>query len=380
MTSYSSSDEDDDLCAFSPFGSTQQQPPPPPPLHGFQAPGQTATVLAVDDDEDEDGKEEGNEDGVLTFCPFPDPPQSPPKAPPKAFRQPQHSRLWFCYLLRSMNQANPYSNYIGFTVNPTRRIRQHNGEIAAGAKRTAKCRPWEFVCVVYGFPSKHAALQFEWHWQHPRDSKKLRAALRATPALGRSSGTKSKLKLCAALLGEPPFSSQALGLRFLREPLLALAPGHLPVEHSVGSLADWPLLSSIGAEDVAEEEEKDEEVEEEEEDHGNLPDEEAQGGYASGGRAAMAMSSSSSSSRSCATCGDPIHGSCHRKWWACPDPACSGIFHLTCLAESSLAHFHEPRTKLLPATGRCDACGFETSWGNVVLGVASTSQTLPWVG
>lgn len=41
----------------------------------------------------------------------------------------------FCYLLRSLNPANPMSTYVGFTVNPKRRIRQHNGEIKAGARR-----------------------------------------------------------------------------------------------------------------------------------------------------------------------------------------------------------------------------------------------------
>ncbi len=44
--------------------------------------------------------------------------------------------------------------YIGFTTNPHRRLRQHNGEIKGGAYRTGKGRPWEQVCVVYGFLSK----------------------------------------------------------------------------------------------------------------------------------------------------------------------------------------------------------------------------------
>lgn len=46
-----------------------------------------------------------------------------------------------------------------FTVNPRRRIRQHNGEIGSGAWRTKKRRPWEMVLCIYGFPTNVSALQ-----------------------------------------------------------------------------------------------------------------------------------------------------------------------------------------------------------------------------
>lgn len=75
-----------------------------------------------------------------------------------------------CYLLESISKKN--LTYIGFTKNPTRRIRQHNGEIVnglcfilidiLGARKTSKWRPWDMLCFVHGFTNSIAALQFEW--------------------------------------------------------------------------------------------------------------------------------------------------------------------------------------------------------------------------
>lgn len=78
---------------------------------------------------------------------------------------------YYCYLIRSLAKPNSKTTYIGFTTNPTKRIRQHNGEITCGAFKTIRLRPWQFICVVGGFPNKYVALQFEWQWQCNQKSR-----------------------------------------------------------------------------------------------------------------------------------------------------------------------------------------------------------------
>jgi structure-specific endonuclease subunit SLX1 len=82
------------------------------------------------------------------------------RPPPKGHRTGTGIGGFFCcYLLRSLCPRSKGRTYIGFTVNPRRRIRQHNGEIVSGAWRTRRGRPWEMVLCIYGFPSNVAALQ-----------------------------------------------------------------------------------------------------------------------------------------------------------------------------------------------------------------------------
>ena len=58
-------------------------------------------------------------------------------------------------------QSGPRA-YIGATVNPTKRLRQHNGEIKGGALRTRNRGPWHYHCVITGFRTWKEALQYEW--------------------------------------------------------------------------------------------------------------------------------------------------------------------------------------------------------------------------
>lgn len=71
----------------------------------------------------------------------------------------------YVYLL----QCTDKSTYVGATVDLNRRLRQHNGEIKGGARRTtsklSNYKSWTRVCHVSEFPDWTATLQFEWRWK-----------------------------------------------------------------------------------------------------------------------------------------------------------------------------------------------------------------------
>ena len=78
---------------------------------------------------------------------------------------PKTDKPAFVYLLESTNGAT----YVGATIDPNRRLRQHNHEISGGAYATgakiANGETWTRICYISGFPSWSAALQFEWRFK-----------------------------------------------------------------------------------------------------------------------------------------------------------------------------------------------------------------------
>jgi len=70
----------------------------------------------------------------------------------------------YCYLL----YTDEGQTYVGATVDPDRRLRQHNKEIVGGAHatgiRVAQGLTWKRACFV-PLPEWRTALQFEWRWK-----------------------------------------------------------------------------------------------------------------------------------------------------------------------------------------------------------------------
>lgn len=87
--------------------------------------------------------------------------------------------------------------YIGYTLDPFRRLRQHNGEIAGGAKKTSRHKGWRLMMALTGFSNKSQALRFEKRWQ--KCVKRIRniqnAIFKLELLLEKGDGSKSKKTL-----------------------------------------------------------------------------------------------------------------------------------------------------------------------------------------
>lgn len=73
--------------------------------------------------------------------------------------------MFYCYIV--YNEAG--RTYNGYTVNLTRRLRQHNGELKGGARATRGRGPWRYLMVLTcsEWDCVSTAMKHEWSIKYP---------------------------------------------------------------------------------------------------------------------------------------------------------------------------------------------------------------------
>ncbi|KAM7361168.1 structure-specific endonuclease subunit SLX1 homolog isoform 1-T1 [Cochliomyia hominivorax] len=159
--------------------------------------------------------------------------------------EPIKSRFYGVYLLCSQSPEKRYNGkcYVGFTVNPMRRIKQHNrGKDFGGAKKTSNKGPWKMVMIVHGFPNNIAALQFEWAWQQPSLSSRLKAYPDLKRKLPKETYFQYNFRILSRMLNVGPWKRLPLVIRWLEsdyesefDPLF-VPPKHMKIVNGLVTL------------------------------------------------------------------------------------------------------------------------------------------------
>ncbi|RMD40922.1 hypothetical protein DV735_g4204, partial [Chaetothyriales sp. CBS 134920] len=288
------------------------------------------------------------------------------------------------YLLRST--VRKASTYIGSTPNPSRRLGQHNGRVVGGAVRTSRAslRPWEMACIVAGFPSNIAALQFEWAWQNAHLTRHISPEQRisfATTSVRTKTNTRTgktttrkrpgrptsslmdRLSNLHLLLRVPYFSKWPLQLHFFSQDVYAswtawcervdeqIRPG-ISVQLDLPK-PDPPVDDITSARPSSQKRKAD--LVNKGGVYGIDPT------YA---RYQDVLTKSvfildDGDGQKCDLCKEAVHLQDHL-FTICPNDRCQSISHLTCLSKHFLQHANADQ--LVPEQGQCPSCHSSLDW------------------
>ena len=295
--------------------------------------------------------------------------------------------FYCCYLLRSLGSKSRKRPplYVGSTPNPVRRLAQHNGTSKGGAARTSRKhrRPWEMTVIVTGFPSKIAALQFEWAWHNAHITKKILDHQRIKqPVTKVKSGQTRKRKVrprtsledevsnLHLLVQVPSFARWPLQVRFFCHDVYQIWQER---NHGVDATMRNPVKVSLDVKQ-AEQSAGTNEIPMTNHAKGQRKRERLGKGGVDGldvGYSGLKSHLEKSvfllaedEVMHCTICSELIEPEASLTL-VCPQESCKGVFHLSCLAAVFLRD-QGPASALVPVLGNCPSCKAELHWIDLV--------------
>ena len=179
--------------------------------------------------------------------------------------------------------------------------------------------------IVYGFPNKVAALQFEWSWQKPHLCRLMRDS---AGHLAKKSGLKNKAAIMCALLKSEKWRRYGLSVLCTTElahNVLYSIESSPAFPHRIGAIDSLPMYNDHEEDDEAEEEE-----------------------HQSCGGALCGLCDESVSAMYSTRCG-----------------FCRYATHITCLADWSL-FTRGNGMGLIPLEAHCPSCEVTCNWAEVI--------------
>ncbi|RDX52473.1 hypothetical protein OH76DRAFT_160793 [Lentinus brumalis] len=271
--------------------------------------------------------------------------------------------FYACYLLKSVRTPRATATYIGSTPSPPRRIRQHNGQISQGAWKTKWSRPWVMQMIVHGFPSKLAALQFEWAWQHPNVSRHLRdnggqAVFNQT---GKLKYMNTNVRVARSMVSSHPYNTWPLSVTLFTEEAekawnhAAKAVGMPPLPSGLKVLTELEGVDGKSGKSGSGRTE---------------PIDVTDDTFTSEHLHKASTVFSAGSALKCSICQEPIqHDVDPLSVALCPSSSCTAVSHLSCLSRRFLdAQPASSSADIIPRGGTCKSCGTYVLWGDVIRG------------
>ncbi|KAL1746543.1 hypothetical protein HDZ31DRAFT_33966 [Schizophyllum fasciatum] len=272
--------------------------------------------------------------------------------------------FYACYLLKSIQTPTSKATYIGSTPNPPRRIRSlaSSPDITQGAWKTKHRRPWVMQLIIHGFPSKLAALQFEWAWQHPHLSRHLKDAS-GQPLVKtghKNKGMKNNIQTLLMMVINRPYSLWPLHVKIFTAEAqklwetLVKAPAYRALPRGFTTSVE---LEGVDGQSGARGTGRKGPV--------DVADTQFTSQYLAKNTAVVA----SPTKPSCAICGEQIteYTSEPLTTTLCPASGCMSAAHLMCLSQDWLSA-EKDNSGLIPRGGRCRGCQSYILYGDIIRG------------